>query len=185
MPDGWPSDRPRPVEACARVDVPGGYGDASTHLAVQIDVVVRLGAVAELAQERMGRPLPPWRLSVPQLSELVDALLATLTSGEVAAPVADLAGVDVTSVPQPRVLHLVTARPVTDVLHLNGLRPLPEAGTSMGAHLLADPAFDLADAADRRAQVRMWLAQIALDGGLQGMEQVLDQLDAAAGAGRS
>jgi hypothetical protein len=37
------------VEACARADVPGGYGDASTHLAVQIDVVVRLGAVAELA----------------------------------------------------------------------------------------------------------------------------------------
>jgi Putative DNA-binding domain len=185
MPDGWPSDRPRPVEACARADVPGGYGDASTHLAVQIDVVVRLGAVAELAQERLDRPVPPWRLSVPQASELVDALLATLTSGEVVAPVADLAGVDVTSVPQPRVLHLVTARPVTEVLHLNGLRPIPDAGTSMGAHLLADPALDLADTTDRRTQVWMWLAQIALDGGLQGMEQVLDQLNAAAGAGRS
>lgn len=133
----------------------------------------------------MDRPVPPWRLSVPQASELVDALLATLTSGEVVAPVADLAGVDVAGVPQPRVLHLVTARPVTEVLHLNGLRPIPDAGTSMGAHLLADPALDLADTTDRRAQVRMWLAQIALDGGLQGMEQVLDQLNAAARAGRS
>lgn len=94
-------------------------------------------------------------------------------------PLAELAGIDPIAVPQPRVLHLVTARPVTDVLDTTGLQPIPDAGTSMGAHLLADPARDLADEDDRREQVAAWMTQIALDAGLRGMEQLLHRLTAS------
>jgi Schlafen, AlbA_2 len=181
MPGGWPGDRPRPVEARATVDVPGAYGDASTHLTVHIDVVVRQSAVAEVARESADRQAQPWRVSVRQLSEIIDALLATLTGREVVTPIAGLAGVDVTAIPKPRVLHFVTQRPIIDVLYQDGLQPIPDAGVSKGAHLLADPALDLADTADRHSQVRMWMRQVALDAGLLGMEQILDRLDTAAG----
>jgi hypothetical protein len=78
---------------------------------------------------------------------------------------------------------MVTARPVADVLDTTGLRQIPDAGVSKGAHLLADPALDLADENDRREQVTVWLAQIALDAGLLGMEQLLQRLaPAEAGA---
>jgi hypothetical protein len=68
---------------------------------------------------------------------------------------------------------MVTARPVTDVLNTNGLHLIPDAKVSTGAHLLADPARDLADDDDRREQVTAWVTQIALDAGLLGMEQLL------------
>ncbi|HEY4003667.1 MAG TPA: hypothetical protein VGM60_00555 [Pseudonocardia sp.] len=95
-------------------------------------------------------------------------------------PLADLAGIDPIAVSQPRVLHMVTERPVTEVLDTTGLRPIPEAGVSQGAYLLADPALDPADEDDRRKQITVWLAQIALDAGMLGMEQLLQHLTASA-----
>lgn len=185
-PAGWPDDAPRPVKACSSLEVPGAYGNASTHLTLHLEGQVQLTAAADYDRARsteqgINVQLPQWRVSVPQLCKLVDALLATLTNEQAIAPIAELAGVDVAAVPQPRVLHLVTARPITEVLFLDGLRPIPGAGVSHGAHLLGDPALDLADAADRAAQVRMWLTQASLDAGLLGMEHVLDQVEATAG----
>ena len=49
-------------------------------------------------------------------------------------------------------MHMVTARPVTEVLDTTGLTPIPSAGNSMGAHLLADPALDLTDDKDRESR---------------------------------
>jgi hypothetical protein len=67
----------------------------------------------------------------------------------------------------------VTGGPVAEVLDTTGLSPIPDAGYSGGAHLLGDPALDLADDDDRSEQVRRWLIQVALDGGLTGMEKIL------------
>jgi hypothetical protein len=64
----------------------------------------------------------------------------------------------------------------------DGLSPIPEAGGSHGVHLLADPARDLAEQVERRDQGAAWLAQIALDGGLLGMEQRLRHLATQPGA---
>jgi hypothetical protein len=116
-----------------------------------------------------------WRMAP---YELIDSLVATLTSDSVVTPLAQMAGVDVVAVPQPRVLHVVTQRAITEILQINGLREIPEAGDSRGAHLLGDPVLDLGDPDDRRTQVRRWMSQIALDAGLLGMEQLLVQLDA-------
>jgi hypothetical protein len=181
VPDGWPTDTPAPVEASARLEVPGGYGQTAQNLQVEIDVVVRCSALAKIAHQRStgGQGIQPrWRVTAEQLGRLIDAMLATLTGKGVVGPLADLAGIDVEAVPQPHILHMVTGRPVAEVLDITGLRLIPDGGVSMGAHLLADPALDLADD-DRREQVRTWLAQIALDAGLLGMEQVLDRLAAA------
>ena len=182
-PDGWPAGRPGPAEASVRLEVPGGYGHTATHMRVEADVVVRRSAVIDIARQRQAanapHPLPPhWSVPPQELGGLIDAMLATLTGKEVAAALADLAGTDILAIPQPRVMHIVTERPIPDVLDTTGLRAIPDAGESRGAHLLGDPALDLADDQDRSEQVRRWLIQVALDAGLTGMEQVLQRLTA-------
>jgi schlafen family protein len=182
-PDGWPDDRPKAVEASVRLEVPGTYGRITQNLRVEIDVVVRCGAESENVPQQApdGQQTAPthWRVTTQQLVQLIDAMLATLCSKAIVRPLAELAGVDPIAVPQPRVLHMVTVRPVTDVLDTAGLRSIPDAGASRGAHLLADPALDLADDSDRRKQATVWLTQIALDSGLLGMERVLQSLATA------
>lgn len=176
-PQGWPEGKPGPVEASVRLEVPGGYGRPGTHLQVETDVVVRYSAVAEIARQLAGNsavtPPPRWRVPPRQLGDLISAALATLAGDSVAGPLADLGGIDPLAVPQPRVMHMVTGRPFTEVLDVTGLKPVPGAGYSGGAHLLADPALDLADGGDRVQQVNLWLLQIALDAGLTGMEKAL------------
>jgi len=184
-PDGWPEDRPGPAEASVRLEVPGGYGHTAAHMRVEADVVMRRSAAIDIARKQRGEnaphALPPhWSVPPQQLGGLIDAMLATLTGKEVTAALASLAGTDILAIPQPRIMHIVTERPIPDVLDTTGLRTIPDAGDSRGAHLLADPALDLADDQDRSEQVRRWLIQIALDAGLTGMEQVRQRLDSAA-----
>jgi hypothetical protein len=176
-PTGWPQDKPKPMEARVRLEVPGSYGDVNQNLRVEIDIVARQTAGVEIVRQQApdGAQILPgaWRITADQLGELIDALLATLSSKDIVGPLADLAGIDPIAVPQPRIMHMVTHRPLTEVLDTTGLRPIPEAGPSHGVHLLADPARDLAEEDDRREQVTAWLTQIALDAGLGGMEQLL------------
>lgn len=181
-PDSWPRERFKPVEATVRLEMPGSYGQVSQNLRVEIDVVIRRSEPAGIIRRSSSDPetvLNAWRITAQQLGQLLDGMLATLSSKELAASMADLADIDPIAVPQPHILHIVTTRPVTEVLDTSGLRPIPDAGTSMGAHLLADPARDLADDGDRREQVTSWLTQIALDAGLLGMDQLLQQFIAA------
>jgi len=180
-PDGWPASRPGPAEVSVRLEVPGGDGRTATHMRVEADVVVRCSAVIDIArqqrQENAPYGLPPhWSVPPQQLGELIDAILATLTGKDVTAALASLAGTDILAIPQPRVMHILTGRSIPDVLDTTSLRTIPDAGESRGAHLLADPTLDLADAQDRSEQVRRWLIQVALDAGLTGMEQVLQRL---------
>jgi hypothetical protein len=70
-------------------------------------------------------------------------------------------------------MHVVTGRSFTEALDTTGLVPISGAGYSGSAHLLANPALDLAANGDRVEQVNRWLVQIALDAGLAGMENVL------------
>ncbi|MEV2241291.1 ATP-binding protein [Micromonospora sp. NPDC049891] len=169
-PSGWTNHQNPAVEACARLEVPGAYGQPGTHLRVEIDLGVRFSA----ATDGLRQATCTWRVPIHQLRLLIDAMIATLSSKEVIEPVAGLAGVDPIAVPQPRALHMGTARPITEVLDIGGLRLIPDAGMSRGAHLLANPALDLATVDDRSAQVKDWLVQIALDAGLLGMQQVLE-----------
>lgn len=173
-PDGWSPASPVPIEARAIAEVPGGYGQAATRLQFTLDVTVRISGWAA-AVRGDGWNLS-WRVSVSQLAELLDTIAATLTSPDVTGPLSDLAGIDRIAVPQPRVLHFVTARPVTEVIEINGFRQIPDAGPSHGGHVLANPALDLSDIDDRREQIQAWLVQLALDAGLLGMEQLLDSL---------
>ncbi|WP_051742120.1 helix-turn-helix domain-containing protein [Kitasatospora sp. MBT66] len=180
-PDTWPAHRPRPVEAQAALEIPGGYGTFGQRLTLQVDVTVRTSTMA------VGLPRAPAHRPVTLLetAHLIDALAEALTSPELVAALAELAGVDAYAVTQPRNLHLVTARPLSSVLDTAALTAIRGAGTSHGAHLLADPARDLADPAQRWTQVLQWIEQIALDGGLTGAERLLQHLTAPSpGPGR-
>ncbi|MFE5587417.1 helix-turn-helix domain-containing protein [Kitasatospora sp. NPDC056531] len=158
---------PFPLEAIAKVDLPASYGAPVSHLQVSLEVVVRFGHVA-------GKPSPP--VAVGRLYELIDALVAALVDDSVTEALAGLAGVDPLVVPQPIGLDFITSADVPALLVGNGLTPVPDAGTSRGANLLADPGVDQRDPVERRALVDAWLQQISLDAGLLGMERVLDRL---------
>ncbi len=166
-PAGWPHATIKPVTGKVEITVPGGYGDFARSLRIQADIVVRWSAAAE-------NPPPWWQISPDRLGGLIDATVSTLSDQEVTDSLAELAGIDVLAVPQPRIVHFRTARAVSDVLATTGLRQIPGAGGARGAHLLADPSCDLSNVVERQRQVKSWLIQIAMDAGLEGMTQLLE-----------
>ncbi|MFF5113648.1 hypothetical protein [Streptosporangium sp. NPDC000509] len=115
-----------------------------------------------------------WRMSFQKLAQVIDAMTAALTVARTVDAFAELADIVPEVVPQPRVLHLVTGRSVTETFDVKGLQAIAEAGSSHGGHVLADPDLDLADPVARNEQVHAWLVQIALDAGLLGMEKLLN-----------
>lgn len=189
FPSGWSRGQPVPVEASLSVTVPGGYGQPATHLQAHLDVTLRIGGWLK-QQETQWRsvsasdPRPPlegdgWRMSFQELTEVIEAMTAALTAAGTVGAFAELAQIVPEAMPQPRALHLVTHRSVTDTFDTQGLRAISEAGSSRGGHVLADPDLDLADPVARREQVHAWLAHIALDAGLLGMEKLLNPLESA------
>ena len=163
-------DRPSPAAAIAAVDLPTPYGTTATSLSFTIDVTLNVRSFLG-----PGRGGGDWRVTVPDLHETITALLAALTSQEIAGILGDLAAIDPILVPQPGNLFLQTGPGVGDLLHPQGLRPIEDTGQSHGAHVLANPALDLSDPAERQSQVDDWLQQIALDAGLSGMQNLLSQ----------
>jgi hypothetical protein len=119
--------------------------------------------------------VPRRRLETAEWTALFEAVAATLTSPAVTGPVADLAGADPITVRQPRVLYVVSGSPLPDLLP-TGLFVIRDGGVSHGTHMLADPALDLADPADRAEQADRWLIQMAADAGLLGMEQLVSKM---------
>jgi len=84
---------------------------------IEADVVVRRSAAIDIARQQQAanapHPLPRhWSVPPQQLGALIDAMLATLTGKEITAALADLAGTDILAIPQPRVMHIVTERPI-------------------------------------------------------------------------
>jgi hypothetical protein len=165
-----------PVEAIVQLELPDATESPAT--AMQVTVDVQLRARALLAAAHPSARAEPWRLSVPDLYETVDALIQGLIDPSVIAALAGLAGVEPELVPQPSTLHFIAGVPVGDLVLPYKLTPIPDAGTSLGANLRADPARDLADDDERREQVDNWLLQIALDAGLRGMEDLLREYHA-------
>lgn len=159
-----------PVESIATVAMPGGYGDYESRLRFTIDVVISF-------KEHFGRSTPDreWKLSIQDLYRILGTLAATVADLTVAEQLGNIAGVDPLVVPPPRVLHLVTGPAITDLLNLDGLTLIPDAGRSHGAHLIADPSIDLRDPYERQTQIDNWLQQIALDAGILGMEELLEE----------
>jgi hypothetical protein len=141
-------------------------------------MVSRLTAWLNVGQET--DTLPRRRLETGEWAALLDAVAAALTSPAVIGPVADLAGADPITVPQPRVLHLVSEPAMPDLLPA-GLSPIRGGGVSHGAHMPADPALDLSEPGERAEQVDRWLIQMAADAGLLGMEQLVSKMRRDAG----
>ncbi len=160
-----------PVEAVAAAQLPSSYGAPSTSLQFSLDVIIRASAYL-IAKNPQG-VLPRFRLPVPDLYETIDAMISSLTDRGVSTALAGLAGIDPVIMPPPASLDFITGPDVRELLHPGGLTQIPDAGTSHGANLLANPTLDLKDPAERHAQLDDWLQQIALDAGLSGMENLL------------
>jgi len=140
---------PVPFEMIARIEVPGHYGRSHVGaLEFSLTMVSRL--TAWLNAGRSSTPPPPLkrRMEIAEWAALLDSIAATLTSPEVLGPVADLAAVDTITIRQPRVLHLVSGPPMSDLLP--PLHPIRDGGVSHGAHMLADPELDLSVSPIRR-----------------------------------
>jgi cell division septation protein DedD len=162
----------------AQIRVPGSYGQADTgDLTLALTLTSRLTGWLKADQSTQPPPSARRWLDTPEWSDLLSSVVQTLTSEPVVACVADLAGTNPIIIRQPQVLHVVSQPPMPELLPPN-LTPIPNAGTSHGAHLQADPALDLFDQADRQTQADRWLVQIGADAGLTGMERLVSQLRA-------
>lgn len=163
-----------PVEAVAAAELPATDGGVSSELQFTLDLIIRANPYLA-AISTPGSVLDPslYRMPVSRLHATLDALVATLTDNGVVAALAGMAGIDPVVMPLPVSLDFKTGRDVADLLRPEGLKPIPGAGPSLGASLLANPALDVTDPQEREILVDDWLQQIALDAGLSGMESLL------------
>ncbi|WP_187438284.1 hypothetical protein [Actinomadura decatromicini] len=69
---------------------------------------------------RQDHPEPDWQVNVEELGGLMDALVSALIDQDVGSSLAELAQIDALAVPQPRVLQMVTRRPVPQTLDTAG-----------------------------------------------------------------
>jgi hypothetical protein len=171
----WRLEPREPVafEITARIEVPGHYGHSHVE-ALQLTLTLVSRLTARLNAGRADA-LPRRRLEAAEWAALLDAVAATLTSPGVVGPVADLAGAEPITVRQPRVHHVVSGPPLPDLLPA-GLFVIRDGGVSHGAHMLADPALDLSEPAERGEQADRWLIQMAADAGLLGMEHLVSEM---------
>jgi hypothetical protein len=124
--------------------VPTSPGVPNSHLRFIVDVLpsTRPYVATRATQNQPGGNKPTLAvLSVGGLHRLVEAILATLTDPTVVEALAGLTGVDPLAVPQPAGLDLHSGPTVTELLDMRGLEPVPDAGASCGANLLAQPAW--------------------------------------------
>lgn len=70
-------------------------------------------------------------------------------------------------------MHFLTGRGIANQIENHGLRLVAGSPTSSGAQLLGDASLDLNEEGDRKRQLDQWLTQVALDGSLDGMENLL------------
>ena len=160
-----------PVEAIAVAEPPTSYGTPATSLQFTLDLIIR--ASAYMTAVRPPSASGRFWLTLPDLYETIDAMIAALADSAVVDALAGLAGIDPVLAPLPGNLHLLTGPAMTDLLSLDRLTVIPGAGPSHGANLLANPTLDLATSEERESQLDDWLQQIALDSGISGMEDLL------------
>lgn len=147
-----------PVEAVAAAALPSSYGDPSSELQFTLDVVIRANRyLAAISAPGSALGASSYRLPVSRLYATLEALLATLTDGAVVTALADMAGIDPVVMPLPASLDFKTGPVVADLLLPDGLKPIPGAGPSGGANLLANPALDPFEPQERESQVDDWL----------------------------
>lgn len=169
-----------PVEAVVTVALPDVYAANPGVAQVQIDVISRLRRFAAA----LGPHSFDYFYPVPDLCVLLEGILAAVVDGSVVAALAELADVEEVLVAQPQQLHLVAGDAVGNLLHTEGLIPVPEdSGGSHGGIFIANPAMDLRVEAERREQVDNWMRQLGLDAGLTGMEALIDLIRARPSCG--
>ncbi len=166
-----------PIEVIAEAVLPPTPGTPNSHLRFTLDILpaIQQPLVAHAAQHLPPELQPPGAvLRLGGLHRLLDAMLATLTSHDVVATLAALAGIDPVAVSQPASLDLQSGPAVTELLDMRGLTAVTDAGASHGANLVAQPALDLRNPVERHRQVDDWLVELALDAGYTGMGNLLD-----------
>jgi hypothetical protein len=173
--DGAPS-----VELLFTLDILASVAPKSLDSDLQSGAQVLAGILrpTHRAPGALPRPEDLWllRLSVFRLRALLDAILATLVDKAVVAALAGLADIDPIMMPRPPSAALRSNFAVQHLLGEDELVRIPDSDTSDGADVVAHPALDPHESAQRAAQVDLWLEQIARDAGLSGMQRLLDQL---------
>ncbi|MFC8295017.1 helix-turn-helix domain-containing protein [Streptomyces sp. NPDC057242] len=173
------SSVPHLVEAVVTVALPEVYGTSTAATAtLTIDVVSRVRRYLDTF-DKVGVPGEEYRYPVANLLDLLEGILKTTVDPKVVAEIARITDIDPTLVAQPRELHLVADRQVKELLRLDLLQEIPDAGASAGGIFRANPALDLRDIADRQEQVDDWIRQLGLDAGLTGMEALVESYRAS------
>jgi hypothetical protein len=170
---GTSNDPPFPLVSTVSLIAPIPTTVPATTMNLTVDVAVRIRGDVGIQGS-----FPNARVPIELLDATISGVVATLVDPRLVAVLAELGDIDPALVPQPFFAHLVTGRPVTEILAGEGLSTVLDNGSSMGAQLTARPGFNLRDPVERRAQIDGWLVQIGLDAGFQGMAEVVRKLRA-------
>ena len=112
-------------------------------------------------------------ISIADIYEDVVALVKTVIDPKFKEIVAEIGGVEAQQIPRPMTLGIFFPNGVTQTLRIDSLREIPGSGTSQGSTLIGDNSLDLSDESELNQQVDQWIIQLALDGSLEGTEDLL------------
>ena len=107
------------------------------------------------------------------LYKSLQAILKTIVHAQFLTHVAELAGVEVHQIPRPMSMHILTPRGIAQILVRDNLRIVPRSAPSYGAQLIGDSSLDLSVSTELQEQLDQWMIQLALDGSLEGMDNLL------------
>ncbi len=169
------SEVPYPVEAIAEIQLLGVEGDSFKTLHFTLDVIVKIRNYTR-ENRSISAPDFTWRLTLPDLYETLDSLIATLLESAIISVLTDIAGTDPSLAYQSAISYFLTGPSVLDLIDLSGLRQIPNTtSSSHGANLTSNPSLDQSIESDRQVQMDAWLTKIALDAELTGMEALLSR----------
>lgn len=166
---------PAPVECVFTFDSGLNGIEPPTSMTITVDLILRHSA--HLIRNNPSQFLPGMnmQISLPTIYETIKAILKTLIADEFVNLVAEICDLDIGAVPRPMSMHLFMPHGVNNTINRTGLRVIPNSGPSSGAQLIGDAVLDLQDKGNLNHQVDQWVNQLALDGGLDGMERLISE----------
>ena len=164
-----------PVESVVTLNSTTNGVEPATTMQVTVDFILRQSALL-ISRDPRQFPLGTiYPISIVDIYEDVVALVKTVIDPRFKEIVAEIGGVEAQQIPRPMTLGIFFPNGVTQTLRIDSLREIPGSGTSQGSTLIGDNSLDLSDESELNQQVDQWIIQLALDGSLEGTEDLLNR----------
>lgn len=165
-----------PIECTVTLNSTFSGTNPPTSMQINFDFILRISAHQIRMHPAQYSNGYDFRVSVIGLYRTLEAILKTITDPVFVRCLSDLGDVDKFLVPRPMSMYINMPYGIEQTLGNQNLAPVQGSGPSYGTHLTGDSLYDLSNDPELHKQIDQWLVQLALDGGLEGMEELLETL---------